>query len=62
MPLGEYGLYHDGSATLNVSPNYVWVTAAGVCTDTSIEVPTPPSLVPSPPSGCSATSVTVTAS
>ncbi len=62
MPLGEYGLYHDGSTTLNVSPNYVWVTAAGVCTDTSIEVPTPPSLVPSPPSGCSAASVTVTAS
>ena len=62
MPLGEYGLYHDGSATLNVSPNYVWVTAAGVCTDTSIEVPSPPSLIPSPPSGCSAASVTVTAS
>ena len=62
MPLGEYGLYHDGSATLNVSPNYVWVTAAGVCTDTSIEVPSPPSLVPSPPSPCSAPSVTVTAS
>jgi hypothetical protein len=62
MPLGEYGLYHDGSATLNVSPNYVWVTAAGVCTDTNIEVPSPPSLVPSPPSPCSAPSVTVTAS
>jgi hypothetical protein len=63
MPLGEYGLYHDGSATLNVSPNYVWVTAAGVCTDTSIEVPLPPSLVPSPPSSCTpAASVTVTAS
>ena len=62
MPLGEYGLYHDGSATLNVSPNYVWVTAAGVCTDTNIEVPSPPSLIPSPPSGCSAASVTVTAS
>jgi hypothetical protein len=53
MPLGEYGLSHDGSATRNVTP-YVWVTASGVCTDNVIEA--------SPPSGCNGSSVNVTAS
>jgi hypothetical protein len=54
MPLGEYSLSHDGSATPNISKPYVWVTTSGVCSDTVIES--------SPPSGCNGASVAVTAS
>ena len=54
MPLGEYSLSHDGSATSNVSPAYVWVTTSGVCGDTVVES--------SPPSGCHGAGLAVTAS
>ncbi|MGO9964717.1 MAG: hypothetical protein ACLPUG_15005 [Acidimicrobiales bacterium] len=54
LPLGEYSLSHDGSATPNVSPAYVWVTPSGLCGDTVVES--------SPPGGCHGASVAVTAS
>ena len=56
VPLGEYLLSHDNDApvTVNGNPAYVWVTAAGECSDTVVEA--------TPPSGCHAASLGVTAS
>jgi hypothetical protein len=57
LPLGEYLLSHDNDApvTVNGNPAYVWVTAAGECSDPVVEA-TPPT------SGCHAASLGVTAS
>jgi type II secretory pathway pseudopilin PulG len=57
VPLGEYLLSHDNDApvTVNGNPAYVWVTAAGECSDPVVEA-TPPT------SGCHAASLGVTAS
>jgi hypothetical protein len=56
LPLGEYLLSHDNGAPVTVSgnPAYVWVTAAGECSDPVVEA--------TPPFVCHAASLGVTAS